>query len=128
LVVDDEEMIRNMVGRMIEQAGFAVLTADNGEEAIRVFRQHQDRIVCVLLDLTMPTMDGEETFRELRRIDPGVRVILSSGYSAEIATERFSGIGLAGFIHKPYQLDTLIASLREAVGGGSDATEVSSDS
>jgi two-component system, cell cycle sensor histidine kinase and response regulator CckA len=66
----------------------------------------------VVLDLTMPKMDGAETCRELRKIDPEVRVILSSGYGEESATEQFSG--LAGFIQKPYQLATMIAKLQEA--------------
>ena len=70
----------------------------------------------MLLDLTMPKMGGEETFRAIREISPHVRVILSSGYSEESATGRFSGRGLAGFIQKPYQLDAMIAKLREVIG------------
>ena len=79
LVVDDEEMVRNLATRMIEHAGFVALTANDGEDAVRLYREHQDAIVCVLLDLTMPKMNGEETLRELQRISPNVRVILSSG-------------------------------------------------
>ena len=115
LVVDDEEIVRNLAKKMIEVAGFSVLTAKDGEEAVRLYREHQGDIACVLLDLTMPRMNGEETFRAIRQFSPDVRVILSSGYSEESATGRFSGLGLAGFIQKPYQLDTMIATLREAV-------------
>ena len=97
---------------MIEHAGFAVLTASDGEEAIRLYREHQKEIACVLLDLTMPKRNGEETFRELRRISPDVRVILSSGYSEEAATAKFSPVGAGRFIQKPYQLDTMVAKLR----------------
>ena len=103
---------------MVEIAGFSVLTANDGEEAVRMYREHQDEIACVLLDLTMPKMGGEETFRAIRQISPDVRVILSSGYSEETATGRFAGLGLAGFIQKPYQLDTMIATLRQSVTGG----------
>ncbi len=117
LVVDDEEIVRNLANRMIEQAGFSVLTAHDGEEAIRLYRKHRDEIDCVVLDLTMPKMNGEETFRALREIRPDVRVILSSGYPEAEATERFAGHGLAGFIQKPYRFDTLMAKIREAVGG-----------
>ena len=120
LVVDDEEMVRTLATRMIEHAGFTVVTANDGEEAVRVYRQHQDQIVCVLLDLTMPKMNGEETHHALRQIRPDVRVILSSGYSEEATTERFSQLGLAGFIQKPYQFDTMIAKLRGAVAGGNE--------
>ena len=117
LVVDDEEIVRNLANRMIEQAGFSVLTAHDGEEAIRLYRKHRDEIDCVVLDLTMPKMNGEETFCALREIRPDVRVILSSGYPEAEATERFAGHGLAGFIQKPYRFDTLMAKIREAVGG-----------
>ncbi len=120
LVVDDEELVRTLAGGMIERAGFAVLKANDGDEAVRLYHQHAKEIVCVLLDLTMPKMSGEDTFQELRRINPAVRVILSSGFSEEGATERFAGGGLAGFIQKPYELDRLIVTLREAVAGGNE--------
>jgi CheY-like chemotaxis protein len=107
---------------MVEVAGFSVLTANDGEAAVRLYREHQKEIACVLLDLTMPTMGGEEAFRVIRQISPTVRVILSSGYSEETATGRFSGLGLAGFIQKPYQLDTMIATLRQAVGTNEEKT------
>jgi signal transduction histidine kinase/DNA-binding response OmpR family regulator len=121
LVVDDEEIARNVGQTLIEQIGFSVVTAKDGEEAVRLYRAHQDAIVCVLLDLTMPKMNGEETFLELRKIYPGVRVVLSSGYSEEGATDRFAGLGLAGFIQKPYHFESLVAVLRAAA---TTATEV----
>jgi PAS domain S-box-containing protein len=117
LVVDDEETVRDLARRMIELAGFSVLTACDGEEAIGVCRERREDIACVLLDLTMPKMNGEETFRELRQFFPGIRVVLSSGYTEESVSSRFSDLGLAGFIQKPYQSDTLIATLRKAVTG-----------
>ena len=116
LVVDDEEIVRSLAKKMVETAGFSVLTANDGEEAVHLYREHQNEIACVLLDLTMPKMGGEEAFRAIRQVSPGVRVILSSGYSEETATGRFSGLGLAGFIQKPYQLDTMIAKLQAALG------------
>jgi CheY-like chemotaxis protein len=69
----------------------------------------------VLLDMTMPRMDGEETFRELRRIRPNVRAILSSGYNEQTATSRFAGKGLAGFIQKPYTLEQLTSEIRRVL-------------
>jgi two-component system, cell cycle sensor histidine kinase and response regulator CckA len=126
--VDDEELICNLAQRMIEKAGFSVLTATDGAEAIRVYRQHQEEIVCVLLDLTVPKMDGAETLRELRRHCPSVCAVLSSGYGEEGATERFSGLGLAGFIQKPYQYDTMVAVLRSAVGRNRTDAKAAHDS
>ena len=86
LLVDDEESVRNLGNRMLERLGFKVLIAVDGQQALETFRELHNEIVLVILDLTMPYMDGEETFRELRRIDQKVRVIMSSGYTeSEIA-------------------------------------------
>jgi len=115
LLVDDEASVRVVGKQMLERAGFQVLLAVHGREAIEVYQQHQDEIVCVLLDLTMPTMDGEETFRELHRIRRDARVILCSGYSEQEVTHRFSGKGLAGFIQKPYRMIDLVSKLREVL-------------
>ena len=75
-----------------------------------------DQIACVLLDLTMPQMDGEETYLELRRIRPDVPVILSSGYNQQEVSQRFAGKGLAGFLQKPYQSSTLRKELQRVMG------------
>ena len=111
LVVDDEESIRELAERLLRSAGFTVLTAANGAEAVSIFRQHAEEIAAVLLDMTMPGMDGQATFQELRKVRPDVRVILSSGYSEGDAASRFAGKGLAGFIQKPYTYETLMAKL-----------------
>jgi CheY-like chemotaxis protein len=113
LLVDDEEMIRLVCGRMLQYLGFDVLTAKDGREAIALFAEHHDKIRCVLLDFAMPHLNGEETFYELRKIDPGARVILSSGYLVEDVMARFTGQGLAGFIHKPYQLDQFVEVMKK---------------
>ena len=111
LVVDDEEVVRDVCAQMVEFLGFRVLRAANGEEAVTLFRAHSREIVGVILDLTMPQMDGVAAFEALRRIQPDVNVILSSGYDELEATERFAGRGLACFLQKPYELDTLKARL-----------------
>jgi len=116
LLVDDENTVRSIGKRMLERAGFVVLTAVDGRQAVELFRGHADEIACVLLDLTMPHMDGEETFRALRQIRRDVPVVLTSGYNEQDVISRFAGKGLAGFIHKPFQNAALIAKLREAIG------------
>jgi PAS domain S-box-containing protein len=116
LLVDDEETVRALGKSMLERLGFRVLVAADGREALSVFRAHQTDIVCVLLDLTMPHKDGEETFRELRQLQSDVRVILSSGYNEQEVSQRFVGKGLAGFIQKPYQTQALAAKLRDILG------------
>ncbi|GAB4303329.1 MAG: hypothetical protein Fur0034_19100 [Desulfuromonadia bacterium] len=106
LLVDDEETVRGIGGEMLREMGFSVTTAADGREAVRIFREDPG-FDLVILDLTMPHMDGEECYRELRRIDPGVRVVMSSGYNEQEITQRFAGKGLCGFIQKPYKLSQL---------------------
>jgi two-component system cell cycle sensor histidine kinase/response regulator CckA len=118
LLVDDEEPVRVVGTRMLQRCGFTVLTAADGREAVELFRAHRAEIACVLLDLTMPRMDGEETYRELRRLQPDVRVVLASGYSDQEISRRFRGAALAGFIEKPYRVGTLSAKLHEALAPG----------
>ena len=117
LLVDDEETIRALGARMLGSLGFQVLTAADGREALQLYTEHRGEIALVLLDLTMPHMDGEETFRELRRLDPGVRVVMSSGYTEQDITSRFAGKGLVGFVQKPYTLAQLAERLRAALEG-----------
>ena len=115
LVVDDDALVRISTAALFENAGFSALTATGGEEAIRLYRENRDRIVCVYLDMTMPGMNGEAALCELRRINADVRVIVASGsFEGEIA-ERFGGLGVWAFFHKLDPLDHLIARLREAL-------------
>ena len=115
LLVDDEETVRTLGKRMLEHLGYEVQTAADGQEALKAWADGSG-FDLVLLDLTMPHMDGEETFRALRRTSPGVRVVLSSGYTQLDITSRFAGKGLAGFIQKPYTLDQLRQCIRQAIG------------
>ncbi len=115
LVVDDEEGVRNVVQMMLERSGFTVLTAADGLEAISLFEKHADEIRAVILDLSMPHMNGGEVFLELRGIRPGVRVILASGYTAEHARSHFQDMGPAGFIQKPFVIQTLLEAIQAAL-------------
>jgi CheY-like chemotaxis protein len=114
LVVDDDETVRTVTRRMLEQGGFSVILAADGSQAIETYRA-TPAISLVIMDMTMPRMDGEECFRELRHLDPTVRVLLTSGYNEQDATERFVGKGLAGFIQKPYRPADLVAKVEAAL-------------
>ena len=107
LVVDDEEAVRGLCAAFVEHLGFTAIPAADGEEALRLFEENADRIACVILDLTMPRLDGVRAFQEMKRRRPDVPVILSSGYNQQDATRRFTGEGLAGFIQKPYRFQDL---------------------
>jgi CheY-like chemotaxis protein len=117
LVIDDEAGVRHVARAMLESAGFEVLTAADGREGLDLFDRHRDETSLVLLDLTMPHLDGEETFRRLRERRPDLPVVLSSGLGEQDMTERFAGLGLTGFIQKPYGLDELVLTVRGALRG-----------
>jgi CheY-like chemotaxis protein len=112
LLVDDEETVRGIGKEMLHELGFTTITASDGKEAIDIFKQTPD-ITFVLLDLTMPHMDGDQCFRELRQLKPDVKVIMSSGFSEYEVTQKFSGKGLAGFIQKPYKLSVLKQAIQK---------------
>ena len=122
LVVDDEESVRTFVTRLLQKHGFRVVTANDGREAVEVFQSRHEEIAAVVLDLTMPRMDGEEAFRELRRLSSGVKVILTSGYSEREVTHRFAGKGLAGFAQKPFRPGDLVSIVRQVLEGGRAAS------
>lgn len=96
---------------MLERAGFTVLTAENGRQAVEVYRQEGDRIDVVVLDLSMPELDGLETLEQLRRIDPGVRVVLLSGHPRQAIEEQLADANLIGYVRKPYQINSLVRLL-----------------
>ena len=117
LLVDDEEPVRDVTTRLLQSLGFDVLTAGNGREAVRQFRQHADRIRAVILDVTMPRMGGKEAMIQIRRIDPAARVILASGFSFEDVggSHEDRGGAPSAFIHKPFNLGTLRRHLRQVL-------------
>ncbi len=113
LLVDDEIIVRNVAQKMLERAGFRVLVAQSGWEALQLLDEypHSD-IACIILDLTMPNMDGAKTLRAIRKKNTYIPVILSSGYSEEEATSRLSKHHIAAFLQKPYKASTLVELLR----------------
>jgi len=117
LVVDDEPAVLYAAQQILEEFGFTVLTAADGRAGVRIFREHADEIAAVLLDMTMPEMDGQETFREIRRLRGEVRVILTSGYTEQDVASRLAGEGLAEFIQKPYRMEALVAKVRQVLEG-----------
>lgn len=108
LVVDDEETVLDLATQVLTSGAYEVLTAHDGVAALELYESRTQPIDLVVLDLTMPRMSGEETFRALRAMDPKVRVILSSGYNQDDASSRFGGKGLVGFLQKPYRARDLL--------------------
>jgi len=117
LVVDDEESVRGVCLAFARRLGLRVLAASDGGEALALFTRHANEIGVVLLDLTMPRMDGIATFRELKRLRPEIPVILCSGYDEQQARQHFAGEGLAGFVQKPFTLQMLQGVLSAVLDG-----------
>ncbi len=115
LVVEDDEMVRKLAVRILGRMGLDALEAGDGVEAVEVFEAHRDRVRVVLCDVTMPRMGGWETLQALRRIDPDLPVILTSGYAEAIATAGSHAEEPDAFLDKPWELDQLRDVLRKAV-------------
>jgi two-component system cell cycle sensor histidine kinase/response regulator CckA len=115
LIVDDEESVRATAAQMIAFYGFTVKQADSGQQAIDLLRQRGSRFDLVLLDLTMPGMDGYATFTALRQLQPEQRIVVFSGYSAQDAQQRFAGQNLNGFLQKPFSAESLRQALQAAI-------------
>jgi len=120
LVIDDEEHVRTTTKQMLENSGFLVLTAPDGSKGVEVFQRYADEIDVVLLDLTMPCMDGEETFHELKKIREDVRVVIASGYSEEEVRARFADGALDAIIQKPFFYTQFIEMLSDLLNDQSE--------
>ena len=113
LLVDDEESLRSVGKRILERLGYEILLAENGPRALEIYQAHQDRIALVILDMIMPGMGGRETYLQLKEINPGVKVLLSSGYSLDGEAQEIMAQGAQGFIQKPYRIDALSQQIAE---------------
>jgi len=115
LVVDDEPMALVLAKRILSEAGFEVTTAQSGFECLDLFRKQPHKYDMILLDLSMPFMDGEETFGRLRTIRPDIIVLLSTGFIAQERLDRMLAAGMAGFLRKPHRPDELVAHVRSVL-------------
>jgi len=115
LIVDDEESVRSTARNTLQRRGYRTLEARDGREALEVYRQFSHEIALVLLDLTMPYMNGEEVLNELKITTPSVRVLLSSGFNEVEAIRQFTGKGLAGFLQKPYTAAMLADTVKRVL-------------
>ena len=115
LIIDDERHVRELLGRRLKKLGYRVTTAENGLQAVDLYRGEQHRFDLVLLDMTMPEMNGRECFRELRKLNPSVLAILMTGHAVEGAAQDLLNMGLAGFLQKPFTGDTLVRLIEEAL-------------
>ncbi len=119
LVVDDEDGVRRVVRSLLESLGYRVILAENGSEAIEIYRERGPEIDLVVLDLTMPVMDGQSCFDQLRTIDPEVRVVVATGHALDKAAQKLLDRGAKGFVQKPFikvELSRVVADALERDG------------
>jgi len=112
LVVDDEEPIRSVAKDMLEAFGYRVFLAEDGLQAVQIYREHPDEIHLVILDMVMPKMGGGETFLELKALNPKLKALLSTGYSQNGKAQKILDNGVMGFVQKPYRLNELLSKVR----------------
>ncbi|MEE4254313.1 MAG: response regulator [Desulfuromusa sp.] len=118
LVVDDEEVMRLTTKAILEDLGYSVLLAENGEEALSVYKASKKPVDLVILDMIMPVMNGKDCFFALKKLHPEARIILSSGFVREEDLEDMKRSGLKGYINKPYLSDALSQSVYNALSNG----------
>jgi len=114
LLIDDEKVILDVASRILKHLGYTVLTTADGHEGVRVFAERRQEIALVILDMVMPQLGGREVFRRLKEIDPNVRVLLSSGYSADGDAQAILNEGVLGFVQKPYAMNDLAQAVKRA--------------
>jgi len=112
LLVDDEVVIINVVKSILEGMGYNVLIARCGEDAIEVYKKNGQEIDLVILDMSMPSMGGSETYDSLKDVNPDVKVLLTSGYSIDGQASEILERGCDGFIEKPFTINELSQKLR----------------
>ncbi|QSH40713.1 response regulator [Lentisphaerota bacterium ZTH] len=115
LIIDDELAIRATAGKMLESLGYRVLTAENGEEGVEIFRNYVNEVDVVLLDIAMPVMSGDEAFKRIREIRSDTAVLVSSGFTNDSRVQKTLEAGAKGFIKKPYSLNKLSRKLHEVI-------------
>jgi CheY-like chemotaxis protein len=116
LLVDDEHMIREMAGQMLKGLGYQVATCQDGQEAVDYYMKHHAGIDLVILDMIMPKLNGREAFLLMRKINPGVRALLASGFSADGEVQEVLKLGILGFVQKPFRMAELSARIQDALG------------
>ncbi len=117
LVVDDDELVRTMAKNILETVGYTVLIAEDGSIGVEKYRQHCADIKAVLLDMAMPVMSGRESFIEMKKINPEVKVLLASGFRKDERVEDILGLGVKDFLQKPYTIASLAVAIKKVIGG-----------
>jgi CheY-like chemotaxis protein len=115
LIVDDEESVRNFVWTALEHMGYTVAACQDGAAGLEYFREHHKEIDLVILDLIMPKMSGQDAFKEMKKIDPNVKVLVSSGFSRTQTTNQLLNEGALAILNKPFQISQLAETVAKHI-------------
>ncbi|AFM24570.1 response regulator [Desulfomonile tiedjei] len=113
LLVEDQEMVSNLIKRILESSGYVLITATDGKEAINLYQREMDKISLVILDLMMPKMGGETCIKELHKINPNLKILIASGRSLDAETKRLVETETRGFVKKPFTRTELLQMVRD---------------
>jgi CheY-like chemotaxis protein len=116
MVVDDEELVRDLLAQLVEEIGLTNVTCANGQLAVDYFRYHHRQVCLVLLDLNMPVMSGAECFQALREIDPAIRIIISTGSARQSAGQADIFSTCTAVLEKPFSFESVEAEVKKALG------------
>lgn len=116
LIIDDEDMLRELLGEMLTEAGYKIMTAKDGMEGIEIYKENKDKIDLVISDIGMPRMGGEETFRRIKSINPNVKLIFISGYLEIDKKQELENLGIKGFIQKPFKAHEILKLIDNIIG------------
>ena len=124
LIVDDQETVWDFLIEALQKLGYSVLLAENGEDAVTIYRENPNEIDLVILDMVMPKLGGHSTFYQLKEIDPNVKVLLSSGFVSAASVNDLLENGAADFLTKPYRLPVLVEKIRCILDAGKQSAQV----
>jgi CheY-like chemotaxis protein len=113
LVVDDEEVLRDVLTEILQSLGHEVTTCVNGAEALELYAKSWKETDLVILDMVMPVMNGHDVFIAMRRINPEIKALLSTGYTMNEEAQQILDEGVAGFIKKPFRIDELVGAVKK---------------
>jgi CheY-like chemotaxis protein len=120
MIVDDDIQVIELAKRVLERNGYTVILAQTGGEAIEVYNNKKDAINLILLDYIMPGLSGKETFEELKKINPEVKVIISTGYSMSIHSDDLLKLGVKGLLQKPFAVTELLKEINDVLNAHVD--------
>ncbi len=116
-MIEDEEMLRDLLVSILESKGYKVLTARDGEEGVRTFRKHKDRVALVLSDLGLPKLSGEEIVSYIRQMNPSAKIVIASGFIDPDVRTGLESAGVKDFIQKPYRAHEVLKVVRAVING-----------